>query len=104
MTQQSQPGGAPLGDQRDGADGRRSGDWSVRKSAIVGALVGGFFGLIFFAAYGVVSAGICSSMRSCPDHWAPFAIVSAIGWAVSFLVGALVALVIRGLYRVFKVT
>ena len=107
MAQSQQPEGKPPGEAPEVPVyyvSRQTGIWSRRKAAIVGALVGAFFGLIFFAAYGVTSAWICSGVRSCPGSWQPFAIVSGIGWVGAILFGAFIGYFIRGLYRLFKVT
>ena len=109
MTEQTQPGQASYGHNGGGpasSDGRGpgGGDWSRRKALVVGAVIGAVLGLIFFAAYAGVSAAICAGMRECPAHWAPYLIVSSIGWVVSIGAGAAVGFVIHGLYKLFKVT
>ena len=81
----------------------RAKSWSVRRAVLTGALAGAFFGLIFFAAYGLSSAWICSGLRACPGHWAPFVIVSTIGWGGSIMAGAFTGWMFRRLYEMFRV-
>ena len=76
--------------------------WSRKRAILVGAIVGAFFGIVFFAGYGATSAWICSARREC-GHWAPITIVSGAG-AISFtLLGALSGYMLHKMYRLFKV-
>ena len=76
--------------------------WSRRRAFTTGAIVGLFFGIIFFIGYGATSAWICSARLDC-GHWAPITIVSASG-ALSFTVlGGITGLVLHKLYGLFRV-
>jgi hypothetical protein len=97
------PGGPGPEEEEVSYTDRLAGVWSKRRAAFVGAQAGTVFGLIFFVAYGLTSFWICSGVRSCPDHWLPYVAVPAIGWAGMTAGGALAGLVLRQLYRTFKV-
>ncbi len=76
--------------------------WSRARAILTGAAIGGFFGIIFFAAYGLTSAWICSARLDC-GHWAPILIVSGIGAIASIFAGGTAGYVLHRMYRLFKV-
>ncbi|MEX0763534.1 MAG: hypothetical protein WD208_08125 [Dehalococcoidia bacterium] len=67
----------------------------MRRSAVIGAIVGLLFGIVMSIGYAGASIFLCYQERACPDHWLPFALVFLIGLTIAAIIGTVVALVLR---------
>lgn len=78
-------------------------DWTTWTAIKVGIGVGAFIGMLFAIGYSGTSAWLCSGIRDCPTHPAPFLIVGAFVWVLTIFFVTAISVFFHKLYRLFKV-